>query len=86
MPDSLLTALTDAALLLAVGMSVVFVFLVLLIFVVRAIEMFCKKYPGEQDAPKHSAPVARAAGDNAVPPTVLAAIGAAVKQYRNNNK
>ncbi len=81
--------LIEAAVLLAVGMSVVFAFLVLLIGGIHAIAWFCRKYPSEEATP--NTPKKRAASNQAaknklpasVSPQVAAAITAAVHTHRH---
>jgi oxaloacetate decarboxylase gamma subunit len=77
MDVSISNALTDAAVLLGVGMSVVFVFLTLLIGAIHGITAFCKLFP----APVEAEPFASQL--NSPPPDeVLQAIRIAVNQYR----
>ena len=81
--------LIEAAVLLTVGMSVVFAFLVLLIGGIHAIAWFCRKYPSEDASP--NTPKKRAASNQAtkntlpasVSPQVAAAITAAVHTHRH---
>lgn len=91
MTNDISTLLLDAAILLVVGMSVVFVFLTILIFAIHAIEWISNKLPsGQPDArtfsvnqvvtPSQLAPVTSTEN---VSPQVVAAITAAVHQHRN---
>lgn len=83
MSESIASSLADAGILLAVGMSVVFTFLVILIFVIGLIEKFCQRFPGEEAVAQ--VPARRAAANNEqVSPQVVAAISAAVHQHRNS--
>lgn len=74
--------LQEALTLMLTGMSVVFVFLGILIFLVQQLSRF-----GAEPAPEPvtSSTPAPAAGNNQVSPDVIAAISAAVKQYRNRH-
>ena len=91
MTNNISTILLDAAILLVVGMSVVFVFLTILIFAIHAIEWISNKLPSEQSAtPVYSANQAVSASQSTavtptdgVSPQVVAAITAAVHQHRN---
>lgn len=84
--------LMEAGILLAVGMSVVFAFLVLLIAGIHSIAWFCRKYPSAEIIP-HAAQTRtikdRAIQDNnnksptSVSPQVAAAITAAVHTHRH---
>lgn len=86
MPTTLASQLTESALLLVVGMAVVFIFLTLLIGAVHLISAFCAKYPGVQDEPKPVRRVANRSKDEGLSPSVVAAIGAAVHQYRKEHQ
>ena len=91
MTNDISALLLDSAILLVVGMSVVFVFLTILIFAIHAIEWFANKLPSEESVTNksvtpsfQSAPTAAPAGSN-VDPKVVAAITAAVHQHRSNS-
>ena len=81
--------LMGSAVLLAVGMSVVFAFLVLLIGGIHAIAWFCRQYPSEEASlhtPKKRAALSQAAKNKlpvSVSPQVAAAITAAVHTHRH---
>ena len=69
--------LYEAAILMVVGMVVVFIFLTLLIFATKLLS----KFAGQEEAPVN----------NPVQPSnlnapVIAAISAAIHQYKQNNK
>lgn len=79
--------LVDSAALMLVGMTFVFIFLGLMIGSVKLIALFCQKFPGSVDAEhKHkfsqesSNPV-----DEQISPAAIAAISAAVHQYRSSH-
>lgn len=84
--------LFEAAVLLGVGMAVVFAFLTMLILGVHLITAFVKRFPGEQTATAYQSRTAQAgvsqsasaqnANDSTIDPDIVAAITAAVKQYR----
>lgn len=84
MTDDISTILVDSAMLLLVGMSVVFVFLTLLIGAIHLIEWLCKKFPAAEE-PYLSQPSGTAATvkKDEINPQVVAAISSAVHQYRN---
>lgn len=71
--------LYEAAILMVVGMVVVFIFLTLLIFATKLLS----KFAGQEDAPVNN-PV-QPSNLNA-PEPVIAAISAAIHQYKQNNK
>lgn len=77
--------LVEAGVLLAVGMSVVFAFLTLLIAGIHAIAWFCRKFPSE--APVPNVLENRAVRNNtvaaSVSPQIAAAIAAAVHTHRH---
>jgi len=81
--------LSEAASLMVTGMLFVFAFLTLLIFSVQGIARFCQRFPGAQ--PGHPSANRARANQKAVAPDesdndVIAAITAAVHQYRQSNK
>ncbi|MEG3767095.1 OadG family protein [Alteromonas sp. 14N.309.X.WAT.G.H12] len=87
--DSLGSLLYEAATLMLTGMLFVFAFLILLIFAVRALAVFCKRYPGADPI----TPVARKAsqtknnvGADGVDGKTLSIITAAIHQHRNTKK
>lgn len=84
MTDDISTILVDSAMLLLVGMSVVFVFLTLLIGAIHLIQWLCNKFPAAEEpyVPQPSGAVATAKKDD-INPQLVAAISSAVHQYRN---
>jgi len=79
--------LIEAGVLLAVGMSVVFAFLILLIGGIHAIAWFCRKFPSAEVTP-HAAQNRSIQNNNkksptSVSPQVAAAITAAVHTHRH---
>ena len=91
MTNDISTLLLDAAILLIVGMSVVFVFLTILIFAIHAIEWISNQLPSEQPttatfSTNQAVSASQSTSVNAtenVSPQVMAAITAAVHQHRN---
>lgn len=83
--------LYEAAILLAVGMLVVFTFLSLLIVGIHAIAAFVRAFPGQQEnavvtptTPTNSAPTSI---ERTEPPKeIIAAITAAVHKHRQSHK
>lgn len=73
--------LAEAGILMLVGMVVVFVFLTLLIFATKLLS----KLAGEEEVAP-SLPSTPTNGNQAVPEQVVAAISAAVHQYKKNQK
>lgn len=79
--------LLEAAILLAVGMSVVFIFLTLLILAINLIAYVSSKYPEQEalsTAPRRSNVATNNLPATGVSPSVVAAITAAIHQYRKN--
>ena len=77
--------LLEAGVLMIVGMMVVFVFLTMLIFATKALTRFALAYPEPDVAPPVTlAPTLTATDEPSK--QVIAAIGAAITQYRNKNK
>jgi len=77
--------LLEAGTLMLVGMAVVFVFLTILIFATKGLTKFAQAFPEPETslpAPKKTVKPASPANDQ----QVVAAISAAVQQYRNKNK
>ncbi|MGJ8678726.1 OadG family protein [Paraglaciecola sp.] len=81
------SALAEAANLLMVGMGVVFLFLTMLIGAVNLIAWVNRFFPEEVNSQGHTHSVAPKATQNSqqVSPKVVAAITAAVRQYRRNH-
>ena len=71
--------LVEAAQLMGTGMAVVFVFLTLLIFATKALQLIAPSQP-EQNTPSRKTSKSIAVEDK----SVIAAISAAVTQYRRN--
>lgn len=88
MQPEVASALTEAANLLLVGMVVVFLFLSMLIGAVSAIAWLNKVVPDpsavasadKQSFVNHGSP-----SNQGVPPKVVAAISAAIRQHRRSN-
>lgn len=83
--------LMEAGVLLAVGMSVVFAFLTLLIGGIHSIAWFANLFPypqkmGNDNSPKYSQNKNNITRAAVVNPTIVAAISAAVHQHRRNTK
>ncbi|MCW8347773.1 MULTISPECIES: oxaloacetate decarboxylase subunit gamma [Vibrio] len=75
--------LGDAATLMLTGMSVVFVFLTILVYLVRLMsKLVPEEAPEPIAAPKQTKP--SLSPSNTVSPSVVAAISAAVHQYRTS--
>jgi oxaloacetate decarboxylase gamma subunit len=72
----------EAAELMLVGMIVVFVFLTILIFAVKSMSSIVLKF--QVEAPQAS--VAKPSSSQGVPPAHIAAISAAVSQYRQKQQ
>lgn len=78
--------LLEAGVLLAVGMSVVFAFLILLIGGIHTIAWFCRKFPSDEVTPyatqNRAAQNINNKSPTSVSPQVAAAITAAVHTHR----
>ncbi|MFQ3235318.1 MAG: oxaloacetate decarboxylase gamma subunit [Paraglaciecola sp.] len=77
--------LFEAANLLAVGMVVVFLFLSLLIGAITGIAWLCAKFPQEDGLPKAVLETTSATSidhQGEIPQPVIAAIAAAIREYR----
>ncbi|GAC33358.1 OadG family protein [Paraglaciecola polaris] len=87
MQPDVTSLLLEAGMLLLVGMSVVFLFLTLLIGAVNVIAWASAKFP--EDTPSASKNMhnraAPATSQSGVPAPVVAAISAAVEQYRRQH-
>lgn len=77
--------LVEAATLLMVGMSVVFMFLAMLIGAVKGIAWFCAKYPPDQEVASGTLSINSPPTENKIPLPVIAAISAAIAQYRSKH-
>lgn len=81
--------LVEAAVLLGVGMSVVFAFLILLIGGVNAIAWFAKTFPEPTAATFNGAPTYNKKTNTApatVEPAIASAIGAAINTHRREHQ
>jgi len=77
--------LLEAGTLMLVGMVVVFVFLTMLIGAIHLLTKFAQAFPDKvTQAPAPIAP--QTTNSNQTSPQVVAAISAAVKQYKARNK
>lgn len=76
-------ALIEAAMLLAVGMSVVFLFLSLLIIVINLIAKWAEKYPDSNLSQQADKKISQRPAT--VSPAVVSAITAAISQYKKNH-
>ncbi|WP_026375567.1 OadG family protein [Aestuariibacter salexigens] len=80
--------LLEAAALLAVGMTVVFIFLTVLIASVHALSAFCQRFSGAAEQQPSPSVVSRQQSANGTSATVddsdvVAAISAAIHQHRH---
>lgn len=79
--------LMEAGVLLAVGMSVVFAFLTLLIAAIHAIAWFCRAFPSDESGSQNSHQKKPQHKNNqittSVSPQISAAIAAAVHTHRH---
>ncbi|MGY0590397.1 MAG: OadG family protein [Paraglaciecola chathamensis] len=87
MQPDVMSLLLEAGMLLLVGMSVVFLFLTLLIGAVNFIAWVCAKFPEEELTPavQPSRRAPPAANQSGITVPVVAAITAAVDQYRRQH-
>lgn len=88
MQSDLAALLSESATLLFVGMAVVYLFLALLIIAVKLVAALCIRYPGEGEVVKYSRQN-RSSGSisekSELSPAKVAAITAAIHQFRNAN-
>lgn len=82
MHNEITSLLLDAALLLGVGMSVVFIFLSILIAVIHGIRMLDNALPNTEVAAVAATKRKPAATD--VSPAIVAAVTSAIHQYRKD--
>lgn len=76
--------LLEAGMLMLVGMVVVFTFLTMLIFAIKLLAKFAEAYPDNiTQTPVRITP---STNSNQTSPQLVAAISAAVKQYKARNK
>jgi len=79
--------LTEAATLMLVGMGFVFAFLTLLIGGIKAIELFCLKFPSTQTAaPAQTRKTLPGNQPDKTDPATVAAISAAIHLHRQSTK
>ncbi|NMH59590.1 OadG family protein [Alteromonas ponticola] len=85
--EAISSLLLEAATLLGMGMIFVFTFLALLIAAINLIAAFCRKFPGKPSPDGHSKPLKLSHSGSTDQPdgTTLAAISAAVHQYRKQH-
>lgn len=76
--------LAEAGILMLVGMLVVFIFLSVLILAIKLLAKFAESYPDPVTAKRNPIKPTTDASKNS--PQVIAAITAAVKQYKARNK
>lgn len=84
MSSDVSSLLLESAMLLLVGMSVVFVFLSMLIVVVMGISKFAAKYPEPEAVNKIPERKLKPQEHQGISPAVVSAITAAVHQHRKN--
>ena len=76
--------LAEAGLLMFAGMVVVFLFLSLLILAIKILAKFAEAFPDKVSTAAR--PISPSQNSNQVSPQVVAAVGAAIKQYKSRNK
>ena len=82
--DNIKELLLEAASLMAIGMAMVFLFLTILVYVVRLMSRLVPtEEPLTPTRPKNSKKIARADSSDIVDPKVVAAISAAVHRHRS---
>lgn len=77
--------LMEAGTLMVVGMVVVFAFLTMLIGAVHLLSKFAQAFPDKTPPPTRQ-PISNTKHSNQTSPQVIAAISAAVKQYKARQK
>ena len=88
MQPDVANALTEAANLLLVGMVVVFLFLSMLIGAITLIAWLNNLFPDPTmttETNSDNMPNPAIESDKGISPQIIAAIGAAIQQYRNSN-
>ena len=80
------SALLEAGTLMLVGMVVVFLFLTMLIGAITLLTKFAQAYPDKVDTRAPAKITPQATNSNQTSPQIIAAISAAVKQYKTRNK
>lgn len=86
MENNISALLLEAANLLVIGMGVVFIFLTILIFLIKFMSSIVGKSAPAPATPATSPNITRNTGKSAQDKKVVAAISAAVHQYRQDNK
>lgn len=77
--------LAEAGTLMGVGMLVVFVFLTILIGAIHLLTKFAEAFP-DKPVPQPKKMTSNIKNSNQTSPQIVAAISAAVKQYKTRNK
>ncbi|GAM55191.1 oxaloacetate decarboxylase gamma chain [Vibrio ishigakensis] len=81
--DNIVEVLQEAASIMVLGMTMVFIFLTLLVFVVKTMSKLVGPAPVEpQTSPTNSQKITKAPSADNVDPNVVAAISVAVHKYR----
>ena len=78
--------LSEAGLLLAVGMLVVFAFLTLLIGGIKLIEAFVRAFPSPEEKTHNNKSKTQAKAATEINPEIVAAISAAVHVHRHTTR
>ncbi len=86
--EAISTLLLEAATLLGLGMTFVFLFLAMLIAAINLIAAFCRKFPGKvhPDTTAPSLQKPNLSNTKKVDDKTMAIIGAAVHQYRKQHQ
>lgn len=82
---SLAQLMLEGLRLMALGMGIVFGFLVLLVFVMKAMSRFAASFAGHSDIAS-TQPAVSSAPEDSAPAEVLAAISAAIHHYRSQRR
>jgi oxaloacetate decarboxylase gamma subunit len=80
------SVLLEAGTLMLVGMVVVFLFLTMLIGAINLLTKFAEAFPDKETTSAPAKITPQATNSNQTSPQVIAAISAAVKQYKSRNK
>jgi oxaloacetate decarboxylase (Na+ extruding) subunit gamma len=83
---SISSLLYEAAVLMLVGMIVVFIFLTILIFATKGLSKFVASLPANSSASSTTVKLSPVEQKNQAPEPVVAAITVAIQQYKKNNK
>ncbi|MGQ8367396.1 OadG family protein [Glaciecola sp. 1036] len=78
--------LSEAGLLLAVGMVVVFAFLTLLIGGIKSIEAFVRAFPSKEEQANNNKNKTQAKAATEINPDIVAAISTAVHVHRHTTR